>query len=74
MKIDFTEDEMIDFLLMRGYILYQGQIETVERIYQNRFETHLQVVQTVFKQGKEYQINDAFQREFKQELINKLWQ
>ena len=74
MQIDFTEDDMIEFLLVRGYVLYQGQREVEDNVYQNVFISRITVVQTVFKHDKEYRIREAFEREFKNELINKLWQ
>ena len=74
MEINFTEEEILDILMSLGYVLCQRREIVADNIYQNVFVDRIIVVETVFKQGKEYPISEAFKLELKKALINKLWQ
>lgn len=69
MVLDFTEDEMCDFLMMQGYIIIVRVQEEEVNIYQNVFNTYQYVVTEAFKNNSFKPLLEAFQIEFKQRLL-----
>lgn len=69
MNIHFTTDEMIDYLLERGYVLYQGTITVEENVYQNVFVPSVEYIERVWKDGTEQTIEAAFRDEMKTKLL-----
>jgi len=73
MRLSFTEDEMAEFLLARGHVLCQRRRTVEENVYQNVFAKRSTVVETVFVDGRELGLREAFERVMKKELIYGLW-
>lgn len=70
MQIHFTEDEMADFLLARGYMICVRIEEYEENVYQNRFITMQRVVAEAIKDASVWVLREAFEMEMKQRLKN----
>lgn len=70
LNLHFTTDEMIDYLLDRGYVLYQGQREVEDNVYQNVFVPRIEYRERILKDGKEYGVEEAFHLEIKRKIIN----
>lgn len=69
MHLNFTEDEMCDFLMMHGYIIMVRVHEEDVNVYQNVFKTYQHVVTEAYKNSSFKPLLEAFQEEFKQRLI-----
>lgn len=70
MQLHFTEDEMTDFLLSRGYVVcVRGEVYEVNT-YQNRFVEDFRVIVEAIKDDMVQPIERAFEKEFKQQLLN----
>lgn len=69
LNMHFSHDEMIDYLLGRGYVLYQGQREVEDNVYQNVFVASVQYRERVWKDGIEFRVEEAFRLELKSKIL-----
>ncbi|MGJ1366024.1 hypothetical protein [Sphingobacterium spiritivorum] len=70
MKIYYSDNEKIDFLLLRGYI-YMESVEYQEHnAYQNVFLSNKVLIEKMIKDGIEYSIDDAFYKEIKNKILH----
>ncbi|WP_286767180.1 MULTISPECIES: hypothetical protein [Sphingobacterium] len=71
MDLYFTEDEMAEYLLARGYVIMMAVEEVEVNTYQNVFLQEQIEVITVFKDNDSFTLKNAFDKELKKQLLNK---
>lgn len=74
MDLFFTEDQMIEMLLMRGYMLYQACHTREVEVYRDNYLPENYLEELVWKDGKFHTIESAFRSELKTQIIYNLWQ
>jgi len=69
---EFSEEEMIDYLLMHGYVIFE-QVKIIEtNVYQNVFQEDTIVVTRAIKDGQDLPIKEAFRKQLKKQLLNQI--
>lgn len=69
LELYFSEDEIRDFLLSRGWVMQVVEEETEVNVYQNVFVAERRVMEYFFKDGKRYSLAQAFREEMKLKLL-----
>lgn len=72
MTLEFSEREMVDYLLMHGYVITE-QGKTIERnIYQNVFEEERIRIIRAIKGDIDLPLEEAFRNHIKKQLLNQI--
>ncbi|TWI22173.1 hypothetical protein [Sphingobacterium siyangense] len=69
MQLYFTEDEMAEFLLARGYVIMMAVEELEVNTYQNVFLQEQKEVIKAFKGNYSDDLQEAFKRELKTKIL-----
>ena len=68
-KLYFSEDEMREFLLSRGWVMQVVPEETEVNVYQNVFVPEVLLMEYFFKDGRRELLVQAFREEMKLKLL-----
>lgn len=72
MTLEFSEKEMVDYLLMHGYVITERR-KTIERnIYQNVFEEERVKVIRAIRGDIDLPLEEAFRKQLKKQLLNQI--
>ena len=72
MNLEFSDEEMEEYLLNRGFVILDAVIEEDENIYQNVFKTSLKIIKKVYLEGEFHPIDKIFKRELIKQLLNQI--
>lgn len=72
MTLEFSEEEMIEYLLMHGYVIFEQETVIENNIYQNVFQEERTVVTRAIKGDSDLPIREAFRKQFKKQLLNQI--
>lgn len=72
MTLEFSEEQMIDYLLMHGYVIFE-QVQVIENnIYQNVFQEEMVLVIRAIKGDIDLPLEEAFRKQIKKQLLNQI--
>jgi len=69
LKLYFTDDEMREFLLSRGWVMQVVEEESEVNVYQNVFVPQRLLMEYFFKDGRRESLAQAFREEMKLKLL-----
>lgn len=69
LELYFTEDEMRDFLMSRGWVMQVIEEESDINVYQNVFVPQRLLMEYFFKDGRQELLAQAFREEMKLKLL-----
>lgn len=70
MNIYFSEDEMVEYLLNKGYVISCEVEDVSENIYQNVFVDSQRVVVKAYKGSHSSYLSEAFNLEIKKQILS----
>lgn len=69
MTLEFSEEQMIDYLLMHGYVIFE-QVQIIENnIYQNVFQEERVLVIRAIKGDCDLPLKDAFKKQLIKQIL-----